>query len=266
MGYEDDLIYDVGMHRAEDTEFYLAKGFRVVAVEASPELCEAAAIRLREPVDSGQLTIVHAAIAETEGPIDLFLNPHTEWNTTRPQWSDRNANLGRPSGQVVSVPGVVFNSLLAEHGTPYFLKIDIEGADVLCIESLRPPDLPRYLSIESDKLQWSGLLHEFEVLTGLGYRRFKVVGQHLLPKQRPPNPPLEGNYADRRFTLASSGLFGEEAPGEWLGADAAIERYRKIFKQYRLRGDSGLLSRGPLGSVVMKAVRSPGWYDTHAAL
>ena len=34
--FEDDLIYDVGMHRAEDTEFYLAKGFRVIAVEASP--------------------------------------------------------------------------------------------------------------------------------------------------------------------------------------------------------------------------------------
>ena len=28
----DDLIYDVGMHQAEDTEFYLHKGFRVVAV------------------------------------------------------------------------------------------------------------------------------------------------------------------------------------------------------------------------------------------
>ena len=29
-----DLIYDVGMHRGEDTAFYLRKGFRVVAVEA----------------------------------------------------------------------------------------------------------------------------------------------------------------------------------------------------------------------------------------
>jgi FkbM family methyltransferase len=266
MAYEDDLIYDVGMHRAEDTEFYLAKGFRVVAVEASPDLCEAAAVRLREYVDSGQLTIVHAAVAEIDGPVDLYLNPHTEWNTIRPQWSNRNAQLGRPSAQVVSVPGVVFHSLVSKHGTPYYLKIDIEGADVLCIESLREPDVPRYLSIESDKLHWSGLLHEFDVLTALGYRRFKVVGQHLLPKQRPPNPPLEGHYVDRRFTLASSGLFGEEAPGEWLTAAAAIERYRTIFKQYRLRGDTGILSRGPLGPLVMKAVRSPGWYDTHAAL
>ena len=26
------LIYDVGAHRGEDTEFYLKKGFRVVAI------------------------------------------------------------------------------------------------------------------------------------------------------------------------------------------------------------------------------------------
>jgi FkbM family methyltransferase len=266
MSYEDDLIYDVGMHRAEDTEFYLAKGFRVVAVEASPDLCEAAANRLRQHVDSGQLTIVHAAVAEKDGPVDLFLNPHTEWNTIRPQWSDRNAKIGSPSAKVVSVPGVEFNNLIKEHGTPYYLKIDIEGADVLCIESLRPPDVPRYLSIESDKLQWSGLMHEFDVLQKLGYKRFKVVGQHKLPKQVPPNPPLEGKYVDRKFTLASSGLFGEEAPGTWLSADEAIARYRTIFKQYRLRGDTGLLARGPLGPLLMKAVKSPGWYDTHAAL
>jgi 16S rRNA A1518/A1519 N6-dimethyltransferase RsmA/KsgA/DIM1 with predicted DNA glycosylase/AP lyase activity len=32
-----DLIYDVGMHHGEDTEFYLRKGFRVVAFEADPD-------------------------------------------------------------------------------------------------------------------------------------------------------------------------------------------------------------------------------------
>ena len=33
-----DLIYDVGMHKGEDTEFYLRKGFRVIAIEADPDL------------------------------------------------------------------------------------------------------------------------------------------------------------------------------------------------------------------------------------
>ena len=37
-----NLIFDLGMHRGEDTELYLKKGFRVVAVDADAELCEQA--------------------------------------------------------------------------------------------------------------------------------------------------------------------------------------------------------------------------------
>jgi FkbM family methyltransferase len=266
VAYETDLIYDVGMHHAEDTEFYLAKGFRVVAIEAAPDLCDAARERFSDFIERGRLTILQAAVAEKAGPIDLYLNPHSEWNTTHPQWSDRNTKLGSPSATVVSVPGVVFSSVVEEHGTPYYLKIDIEGADLLCLKGLEPPNLPKFASIESNKISWDGLLEEFEVFDKLGYRKFKVVGQHRWPKVRPPVPAREGEYVDRKFTLASSGLFGEEAPGEWVSADAAIERYKKIFRQYRLRGDTGVLSRGPLGPLVMKGIKSPGWYDTHASL
>ncbi len=266
MAYQDDLIFDVGMHKAFDTEFYLDKGFRVVAIEASPDLCDAASARLKDAVASGQLTIVQVAIAPSAGPIDLYVNPHTEWNTIRPEWSERNTKIGSPSVDVITVPGVEFASLIAEHGVPYYLKIDIEGADMLCLEGLHAPEIPKYLSVESDKVNWSGLIQEFDVLQGLGYRRFKVVPQHRLPKLTLPNPPLEGKYVDRKFILGSSGPFGEEAPGQWLSAQDAIERYRRIFRQYRLRGDVGLLATAPFGSTIMKMVRSPGWYDTHATL
>ena len=33
-----DLIYDVGAHKGENSDFYLRLGFRVVAVEANPML------------------------------------------------------------------------------------------------------------------------------------------------------------------------------------------------------------------------------------
>jgi hypothetical protein len=36
--FERDLIYDIGLHKGEDSEFYLKKGFRVVAIEALPSL------------------------------------------------------------------------------------------------------------------------------------------------------------------------------------------------------------------------------------
>ena len=36
-----DLIFDLGMFDGSDTSFYLAKGFRVVALEARADLCAA---------------------------------------------------------------------------------------------------------------------------------------------------------------------------------------------------------------------------------
>ena len=48
-----DLIYDLGMHVGQDTEFYLKKGFRVVAVEANPILAELGASRFQSEIDVG---------------------------------------------------------------------------------------------------------------------------------------------------------------------------------------------------------------------
>src|SRR5579871_6024138 len=59
-----DLVFDVGMHRGEDTAYYLHKGYRVVAFEANPSLIEHARIRFREELESGRLTIVPGAITE----------------------------------------------------------------------------------------------------------------------------------------------------------------------------------------------------------
>ena len=49
----EDLIYDVGMHRGEDTQFYLRKGFRVVAFEANPENVSFCRNKFRESIDHG---------------------------------------------------------------------------------------------------------------------------------------------------------------------------------------------------------------------
>ena len=60
----NDLIYDVGMHKGEDTEFYLRKGFRVIAFEANPELVDLCRVRLKRFIEQGQLKIVEGAIVD----------------------------------------------------------------------------------------------------------------------------------------------------------------------------------------------------------
>ena len=61
-----DLIYDIGMHKGEDAEFYLLKGFRVVAIEADPDLVESCKDRLEKFITTEQLEIIEGAIVDFE--------------------------------------------------------------------------------------------------------------------------------------------------------------------------------------------------------
>jgi 16S rRNA A1518/A1519 N6-dimethyltransferase RsmA/KsgA/DIM1 with predicted DNA glycosylase/AP lyase activity len=61
-----DLIYDVGMHTSEDTEFYLKKGFRVVAFEADPELAQRCREKFSAAIEQNRLVIVEGAIVNVE--------------------------------------------------------------------------------------------------------------------------------------------------------------------------------------------------------
>ncbi|HLI20041.1 MAG TPA: hypothetical protein VKV32_02915 [Stellaceae bacterium] len=70
----DDLIFDFGMHFCEDTEFYLKKGFRVVAVEANPAACRDAERRNAQAIASGQLTVVNRAISRSNEPLRFYVN------------------------------------------------------------------------------------------------------------------------------------------------------------------------------------------------
>lgn len=241
----------------------------MIAVDAVPEFCEQAARRFSAEVRAGQLTIVNRAIVDRPGPVTFYTNPNSEWGTVHPAWADRNALPGSPSPSQITVEGITAASIFGEHRDPYYVKVDIEGSDRLVLEALRGLDrLPKFVSFESEGVSWQALLAEFDLLEQLGYRRFKIVAQHNVPRQVAPNPPLEGEYAGLRLSLGSSGLFGEEAPGRWLTRDQAVATYRLIFATYRLLGGWIDRKRDPLSlglRGIRKVLRPRGnWYDTHA--
>lgn len=266
-GMDKRLIFDVGMYRGEDTAFYLEKGFRVVAVEADPDLCELTRERFAKEIAAGQLTIVNKAVSEMPGPVIFYKNmSYATWNTIRPDWARRNRELGTES-KAVEVEGVTLRTLIESFGTPYYLKIDIEGMDLAALESIaNHRERPQYASIESDKSSFATLRREFEIFTQLGYNAFKIVPQHKVPRQKPPNPAREGRYTDFTFEDGATGLFGEEAPGRWVSAEDAIEAYRPAFLRYALTGDESFIRNRYLRVALRHMGFRAGWYDTHARL
>jgi FkbM family methyltransferase len=236
----EDLIYDVGMHRGEDTDFYLQKGFRVVAVEANPKLVHEAETRFAGAIARHRLTIINRAIADHEGMTTLYVNRKQElWSTLhRDRAKSKSAKHDAPFDEI-SVPCTQFEKVLSQHGVPYYMKIDIEGADNLCLRALhKVPQQPRYVSVEIGRPLYEDLCH----LYALGYRKFKIIDQAHHRTISSPYPAKEGKYVPHQFDTASSGPFGEETPGDWMDFEETFLLYRDTIR------------------------KTTSWYDLHAKL
>lgn len=278
-----DLIIDVGAHRGEDAGFYLRKGFRVVAIEADPDLAATCRARLATYIASGRCTVIEGAVVDPaasaagQRTVRFYKNDaNPVWGTLNPQWADRNARLG--AGSVpIDVPVVDFVDVLRTHGIPRYLKVDIEGADMDCVRALaRFAAGPDYVSLEVDKTSLAAVTAQIETLRALGYSSFQAVEQSAVSEQRVPDPAREGDFIEHRFESGSSGLFGAELPGEWRSASAVRRQLGAIRLGYYLLGDDGVMHRwrfrghGRLRRAVARWLERftrgavPGWHDLHA--
>jgi len=273
----DDLVYDVGMHKGEDTDYYIRKGFRVVGIEADPNLAELCRTRFAGQIRDGKLVLVEGAITESpsgetgQGKTKFYKNKNISvWGTVVNERANLYEQLGT-SHEIIEVPVVNFSDCLKEYGIPHYLKIDIEGMDKACLKSLLHfQQRPDYISIESEKVFFNKLIEEIDLLAQLGYTGFKAIQQSGISHQIEPNPSNEGHYVGYRFIEGSSGLFGSDLPSEWKDYNQILDKYKFIFLQYNLFGDSGKLNRYYPGKVLRKGLSIllrktiPGWYDTHA--
>jgi FkbM family methyltransferase len=235
----DNLIFDVGMHIGQDTAFYLAKGFRVVAIEANPILVKDAERHFKAYIDSGQLTILNIGVGDKDGTFPFYVNAKYS------EWSSFDKEIGSREGckEVIEVRMLPFEKVLLQYGTPYYLKIDVEGHDFTVLQGLSHiPSRPRYVSIEN------GWPHILDYLGKVGYTGFKFINQAETPKMKCPSPAREGKDISWTFPWSSSGPFGEETPGDWKSHEDVLVSINSYWDNP---------NRDP---------NIDGWYDLHAKL
>jgi FkbM family methyltransferase len=236
---ENNLIYDVGMHIGQDTEFYLKKGFNVIAVEANPVLVRDAQNKFSKYIKSQRLIILNVGIGSNEGTFPFYVNE------TLSEWSSFVEQIGSRGGKynTILVKCIPLHKIIAKFGVPYYLKVDIEGHDFQCIESLRSCAIkPKYVSVENGN---GGLL---ECLRELGYDRFKFINQSKVAVISCSYPALEGNFVDHNFDWGSSGPFGEETTGRWKSYDEVAADITNYWSTPNLNANVH------------------GWFDLHAQL
>ena len=234
------LIFDIGMHVGQDTEYYLKKGFRVVAVEANPSLALRAREVFKEYVQNDRLVIINKGISsQSFSSIPFYVNQVDS------AWSSFVESIGSRGGssEMIYVDVISFEQLLDEFGCPYYLKIDIEGLDLEVIKSLRGVNVrPKYLSAENGQ---EAMIRE---LAGLGYDSFKFINQAPIGGRKCHTPSREGLDVEHVFQHGSSGEFGEDTPGDWLSLNQVIEVSNRYWSNPN------------------RDANIDGWFDIHARI
>ena len=163
-------VIDIGSYDGADTAYFLECGFHVVAVEANRELADSMRRRFQAQIASGQLTCINAAISPNGETVELVISGIDLGSSSI--FVDRIAERGRIGKMTVA--GVTLQQLFEKYGVPDYLKVDIEGADRLCVLSLTAETRPTFLSFEVGDDVDELLAH----LSTIGFRRFKIINQH----------------------------------------------------------------------------------------
>lgn len=261
---KERLIYDFGMNVAEDTEYYLKRGFHVIAVEANPAMCAIARERFNAQIKDGSLVIVNKAIGRERGKFNFHVcetrsGLSTASDELRDYWTAQGAIF-----RTIEVDFIDAGELLLEHGQPYYVKIDIEGHDQICIDQIHDAAVvPTWISLELDLKR---ARYSLATLKKMGYDRFTLVDQSKVPEHRIASTSTEGHYVDYRFRRGQTGKFGSDLDQPWLNLDQMSARLRTMRWQGRAAKITGMLGRFvPIVPDAKKMFPSTQtWYDLHA--
>lgn len=152
-----DLIFDVGANEGLKTDLFLRMGARVVAVEpdeTNQRILHERFVKLR--VSRNPIVIVGKAASDKSSSESMWVDgPGSAVNTLSQKWADTlkenkerhtYEHCGLDFVQRKTVETTTLEDLIAAHGYPLFIKIDVEGYEVNVIRGLRRA-VP-YLSFE----------------------------------------------------------------------------------------------------------------------
>ena len=170
-----ELVFDVGAHVGDRIASFRRLGARVVAIEPQPALVTVLKLFYGRASD---IAIEATAVGRAMGTTALMINPDNPTVSTASH-EFVSAARGAPGWKAqrwtktLRVPMTTLDALIAKHGMPTFVKIDVEGFEADALAGLTRP--VKALSFEFTTIQRDVALACVERCVALGYARFNAA-------------------------------------------------------------------------------------------
>ncbi len=169
-----DLAFDVGAHAGDRISSFRRLGARVIALEPQPKMLRA--LRLIHGHDD-KVRILPSAASAALGWLTLHVNSANPTVSTASRAfiaeADGKAGWeGQTWDSEIRVPAVTLDRLIAAHGVPAFVKIDVEGYEDQVLMGLKTA-VPA-LSFEFTTIARDVALRSLERLESLGNYEFNA--------------------------------------------------------------------------------------------
>jgi FkbM family methyltransferase len=170
-----DLAFDIGAHVGDRIGAFRRLGARVVAAEPQPALVRT--LKLLYGRDRN-VVVVPCAVGREPGRVTLMVNVANPTISTA-STSFLKAADGAPGweGQVwdkkIVVDATTLDEMIARHGKPGFIKIDVEGFEAEALAGLTQP--VKSLSFEFTTIQRDVAKACVERCASLGFERFNAA-------------------------------------------------------------------------------------------
>jgi len=210
------LIYDFGMNNGDDTDYYLRKGARVVAVEANPALCAGCTARFAAAIADQRLVILNVALgaSASDQPITFYVHRRNHvLSRVHPPKPERQNEF-----DAVMVPERTASTIVHQYGWPHYVKLDVEGLDAAVLRDLFQAGIhPDFISAEA------GSVEPFALLVAEGYTAFNLVeGATVRDVYRNATISTANGPVTYSFPHHSAGPYGEDLRSPWWDADAFL--------------------------------------------
>lgn len=170
-----DLVFDVGAHVGDRVASFRRLGARVVAVEPQPAMVRALGLLYGR---SASVAIEALAVGREPGRTRMLINADNPTVSTvspafveaardAPGWETQRWN------EIIDIEVTTLDALIARHGVPAFIKLDVEGFEAEALHGLSHK--VSALSFEFTTIQRDVALACIERCSAIGYTRFNAA-------------------------------------------------------------------------------------------